>query len=101
MSRVVKHLTAGSKGLVITDDNNIDIPTRRWLEHTYSTRVFELPTKISLPNAEESPSFTSLSRLPRVDSQQQRVVDFNVLNSWQFDTLQYSNDELITIANYI
>jgi hypothetical protein len=82
---------------------DVDANTAHWLRTTYDGKVPEFTNRRessdSYATAMAGMSGTASRSLTKVASQ--RVVKLDLLNSWEFDSLMYSKDELSTICTYI
>jgi len=80
------------------DDKHVDKDTSSWLSAQYSTlgRVFvQEESKVTVASMEASKKrILSLSSI-------ESIVSPDVINSWNFDVLDYSNEQLIDVWAYI
>lgn len=89
----MKNVIPGGQDIII--DANVDSSTASWLTSNYSQGA----KKVVAETVKESSSVQS-QRLQKLATMQ-TIVTPQVLNSWDFDVLDYSNEQLIEILTYI
>ena len=92
MARIVKHITNDNELVV---DGNVDSATATWLNQNYTAgnEIKRIPTNTSGSLGEQ-----------KDDSQQVIFTDFistQLINSWNYDVLEYSYDELFDSLRYM
>ena len=76
----------------------MDPVTRRWIEQTYDANTSSSAhEKIRNERSYLSPSTSGKV----ITGDSQRVVELTILNSWSFDTLLFTEDELSTIVTHV
>jgi hypothetical protein len=93
LARIVKHVIPNDQNVV--DDKNIDSATASWLNDNFAQTHKSNENKLLVEDEDQRQA-----RLVKLASMQ-TVVEPAVLNSWNFDVLQYSVVELYEILTYI
>ena len=94
LAKMLKHVLPGNAEIVC--DENIDKSTAAWLNEAYSgggNQIRDVKKNKELTGKDEE------QRLAELKSQQ-NVVNTDVLNSWDFDVLDYSDSDLIEVMTY-
>jgi hypothetical protein len=87
--RVMQQMVPGAENF-LEFDQNVDSATASWLAQTYATKP--------AGHDSSSPSHVELTKLPLSTKLVNSIVSIDRLNSWEFDVLEYSNDELLEIV---
>lgn len=98
LARIVQHVIPGAENLIV--DKNVDSSTAKWLNEAYLSKatnlvkngVGNIGTKIG--RAVELVDFSK-----KLSSN--TVVSNELLNSWDFNVLEYSKEELLDIAHVL
>ena len=85
-------------GNIELDNTNIDQATKTWLHANYSNSTRRRPPPSPMVNPLNCEA--ERIRLQRL-AEGQKTVSLDVLNSWNFDVLSYSNDQLCEIMTYL
>eukprot|EP01038_Epipyxis_sp_PR26KG_P015310 gene15310-20632_t len=96
LARIVKHVLPSQTNVIVADDNTIDKTTATWLNQSYSTGVAQVVFEHAGP-LDEAAEKARMNQLELT----LKLVSKERLNSWEFDVLEYTNDELCEITVYI
>ena len=94
LAGIVQHVIPGAEKLIV--DKNVDSSTAKWLNEAYLSKATKMITN----------SVNKMSHVVElVDFRKQlsssTVVSTELLNSWDFNVLEYSKDELLDIAHVL
>lgn len=95
LARIVKHVT-NDNDLVV--DENVDKATASWLTENYASNVKK---KSDLKTVKENAGENADGDRQQQLMKQHSSVNPSDVNSWQFDVLKYTHEELFEIVRYI
>jgi hypothetical protein len=94
LAKIVKNVLPGANDIII-EDKNVDSATASWLSNNFS----QVSKKVI--NSKEKETAASMRHRMSELNKMKTAVDPVLLNSWNFDVLKYSSDELSDIISYI
>lgn len=94
LAKIVKNVLPGANDIII-EDKNVDSATASWLSNNFS----QVSKKVH--NSKEKETAASMRHRISELNKMKTAVDPVLLNSWNFDVLKYSSDELSDIISYI
>jgi len=97
LARIVAHVMPGGHDLDMSADKNVDKATANWLAQTYSQNFKKVEVQQATVSTDEGAERKRLQSL----KSHEIAVSSEVLNSWEFDVLEFSNEQLCDIFAYL
>lgn len=96
MARIVQHMLPGGQEMQINE--NVDKATASWLSHTYTAGYTKVSTEATTVVVDEE---AERNRLQSLLERSESLVSLDVINSFEFDVLNFKHDELIEIVTLV